>query len=110
MTMSARVGQTIHIKGDLTASDPFLVTGHIDGTIDVNGHTLTIAESAAVAATVTADTVIVQGYVKGEMAAANKIVVRETASVDGELSAPVVTIAEGAILHGLIDTTRRKAK
>jgi len=59
---------------------------------------------------VSADTVIIHGQVKGEMSAANKIVIRETASVDGELSAPIVHVVDGAILQGRVETTNPKGK
>jgi len=110
MNISPGVGHSIHIKGEVTANEPLVVAGHIEGAIDVNGHLLTVAEGASVAAILTADTVIIHGHVKGEMSAATKIVIRETASVDGELSAPIVQVADGAILHGRVETTSRKAK
>jgi cytoskeletal protein CcmA (bactofilin family) len=110
MSTSAGIGHSIRIKGEVTAGEPLLVAGHVEGTIDVDGHTLTVAESASVAATVTAETVIIHGRVKGEMAAAAKIAVRETATVEGQLSAPSVTVAEGATLNGRVETTQRKAK
>jgi cytoskeletal protein CcmA (bactofilin family) len=110
MDTSAGVGRSIHIKGEVTASEPLVVAGHIEGTIEVDGHPLTVAEGASVAATVSADTVIIHGQVKGELTAANKIVIRETASVDGEVSAPIVHVADGAILHGRVETTSPKAK
>ena len=110
MSISPGVGHSIRIKGEVTANEPLVVAGHIEGAIEVNGHLLTVAEGASVAAILTADTIIVHGHVKGEMSAANKIVIRETASVEGEVSAPIVHVADGAILHGRVETTSRKAK
>jgi cytoskeletal protein CcmA (bactofilin family) len=110
MNISPGVGHSIHIKGEVTASEALVVAGHIEGAIEVNGHPLTVAEGASVTATLQADTVIIHGQVKGEISAANKIVIRETASVDGELSAPIVYVADGAVLHGRVETTHRKAK
>ena len=110
MNTSAGIGQSIRIKGEVTAREPFLVAGHIEGTIDVDGHPLTVAEGATISATVTADTVTIQGDVKGEMSAVTKIVVRETATIDGELSAPIISVADGATIHGRVETTKRQAK
>ena len=106
--MSAGIGQSIRIKGEITAREPFLVTGHIEGTIEVDGHTLTIAEGANVAATATADTVVIQGTVKGAMSAASRIVVQPSAKIEGEFSAPSINIVDGATVQGRIETTRRK--
>jgi cytoskeletal protein CcmA (bactofilin family) len=110
MNMSAGIGQTIRIKGEVTAREPFLIAGQIEGTVEVDGHTLTVAEGATVAATVSADTVIIHGNVKGDMSAATKIVVQPTAKVGGELSAPTISVTEGAFIQGRIETTRRTAK
>src|SRR5215212_6496169 len=106
--MSAGIGQSIRIKGEIVAREPYLVSGHVDGTIDVDGHTLTIAEGATVTATVTADTVVIQGKVKGELSAATKIVVRETATIEGAIAAPIISVAEGATINGRVDVTERK--
>jgi cytoskeletal protein CcmA (bactofilin family) len=108
MSTSAGIGQSIRIKGEIVAREPFLISGHVDGTIDVDGHTLTVAEGATVAATVTADTVVIQGKVKGEVSATTKIVVRETASIEGGISAPTISISEGATVNGTVETTKRK--
>ena len=108
MTMSASIGKSIRIKGEIVAREPFLISGHVDGTIDVDGHTLTVAEGATVAATVTADTVVIQGNFKGELSATTKIVVSATASIEGGISAPAIIISEGAAINGRVETTQRK--
>jgi cytoskeletal protein CcmA (bactofilin family) len=108
MSMSAGIGKSIRIKGEIVAREPFLISGHVDGTIDVDGHTLTVAEGATVAATVTADTVVIEGRVNGELSASTRIVVRETATVEGGISAPAISIADGATINGLVETTQRK--
>jgi len=108
MNMSTGIGQSIRIKGEVTAREPFLVAGHVEGTIDVDGHTLTVAEGATVSAAVSADTVVVQGTIKGATMAATKIDIRPTAKLEGEFSAPSISIAEGAIVHGRIETTGRR--
>jgi cytoskeletal protein CcmA (bactofilin family) len=109
MNMSAGIGQTIRIKGDVTAREPFLIAGQVEGTVEVEGHTVTVAEGATVAAIVSADTVDIQGTVKGEISASSRIVVQLTAKIEGELSAPTISITEGAFIHGKVETTQRKA-
>ena len=108
MNMSAGIGKSIRIKGDVIAREPFLIVGHVEGTIDVDGHTLTVAEDATVSATVSANTVVVEGTIKGSTAAAIKIAIQPTAKLEGAFSAPSISVAEGAIVHGRIETTRRK--
>ena len=108
--MSAGIGQSIRIKGEIVAREPFQIAGHVEGTIEVDQHTLTIADGATVDATVTAESVVIQGRVKGDLAAINKIVIQQTAKVEGECSAPTISIADGALIHGKVETTQRKPK
>ena len=110
MSMSAGIGQSIRIKGEVTAREPFLVSGHVEGTIAVDGHPLTVSEGATVDATIVADTAVIQGHVKGDLTATAKIVVQSTATLEGEFSAPTISIAEGATIHGKVETTSRKPK
>ena len=108
--MIAGIGKSIRIKGDVVAREPFLVAGRIEGTIEVDQHTLTIAQGASVNAAITAESVIIEGTVQGDLAAISKIAIQPTGNLDGECSAPIVSIAEGAIVHGKIETTQRKSK
>jgi cytoskeletal protein CcmA (bactofilin family) len=110
INMSAGIGQSIRIKGSITAQEPFLVAGHVEGTIEVSGNTLTVAEGANVVATISADTVVVQGTVNGATMAATRIVVQATAKLEGEFSAPSISVADGAIVHGRIETTGKKQR
>ena len=106
---SSGIGRTIRIKGDVTAREPFLVAGQVEGTVDVDGHVLTVADGATVAATVTADTVIVQGSVKGAVSASARIVVESTAKIEGEFSAQTISVADGALIQARIETMQLKA-
>lgn len=108
--MSAAIGKSIRIKGEVTAREPLEIGGYIDGTVEVEGHTLTVAEGATIAALVSADSVVVQGTLKGEVTATTKIVVQQTAKIEGELSAPAISVADGAIIQGKIQTTKQGKK
>src|SRR4026209_2525648 len=108
--MSAGIGKSIRIKGEVVAREPFLVPGRIEGTIEVDQNTLTIAQGASVEATVTAESVVIEGNVQGDLAAVTRISIQPTAKVEGECSAPIISIAEGAVVHGKIETTQRKGK
>ena len=110
MSMSAGIGQSIRIKGAITAREPFLIAGHVEGTVEVDGHALTVAEGASVAATVTGDTVVIQGKVKGELSASVKIVIQQTATIEGGFRAPTISVADGATIHGKLETTKQKSK
>jgi cytoskeletal protein CcmA (bactofilin family) len=110
MEMIAKIGPSIHIKGEVTSREPLTVAGHIEGTVTVEGHPLTVDAGGKLKATVTAQTMIVAGTVSGSLKSDVRIVVKDTAVVDGDLSAPSVSLAEGATVHGRIDTGARKER
>ena len=103
MNAVAHIGPSIHIKGEVHAQEPLTIAGHVSGTIDVGGHPLTVTESARVDAEVTAHTIIVSGSVSGHLMAEERIVVKETATVTGEVSAPSLTVHDGALVQGRLD-------
>ena len=110
MDAIAQIGPSIHIKGEVTAQEPLTVAGHVDGTIQVSGHTVTVAAEGRINATIDADAIVVAGRVKGRLQAGSRIVIRDTAAVDGDLSAPRIGIAEGATVHGKVETAARTGK
>jgi len=109
MDAIAKIGPSIRIKGDITANEPLTIAGQVDGTIDVKGHALTVTQEAHLNATVTAETIVVGGRVKGKMLGGARIVVGNTATIEGDLSAPAISLADGATLHGRVETTARRA-
>ena len=110
MESTALIGSSIRIKGEVSSREPLVIAGHVDGSIEVVGHQLTIVESGNVTATVQADTIVVAGTVTGILNATSKIIVRATACIEGDLSAPSVSLADGATVHGRVETSVRKAK
>ena len=108
METAARIGPSIRIKGEVHAGEPLIIAGHVDGTIEVNGHPLTIDDGGSVEATVSAHTIVVSGAATGILAAGAKVIIKDTAKIDGDISAPTITLAEGALVNGRIETTDKK--
>jgi cytoskeletal protein CcmA (bactofilin family) len=100
MNATAQIGPSIHITGDIAAQEPLTIAGHVTGTIDVSGHALTLTEAARITAEVVAHTIVIGGNVSGRLNADGRIVVMQTASVEADLEAPTVSIADGAHVKG----------
>ncbi len=108
MSTTARIGKSIHIKGTLTADEPLVVSGHVEGSITVTGHALSITQEGHLDADAVADTIVIDGAAKGRLHANTRMTLRETATVIGEIIAPSLAVAEGATVQGRIDTGARK--
>lgn len=108
MASTSLIGPSITITGDIIADEPLTISGRVEGTVSVAGHSVTIAADGHVKADVQADTVIVSGHVTGSLVATTRIVVRDSAVIDGRISAPVLSVADGAQLRGTVDIAGRK--
>ena len=95
------------IKGDLSAREDVVIAGRVEGSISVEGHRLLVEPGGQVAADVVAKDVVIAGTVTGSVVAEERIELRSTARVEGELSAPRIAIADGATLSGRVDTSTR---
>jgi len=98
------VGKSVIFKGELVSSEDMSIDGTVEGTIEVRDHCLTIGPDADIRADITAQTITVHGAVTGVIRASGTVDIRETGSVDGDIIAPRVAMAEGADVRGRIDT------
>ena len=104
------IGKSVVIKGELTGSEDLTIEGQVEGKIELRQSVLTIGPHGKIKAAVFAKAVIVQGEVHGNIAASERVEIRDTGSVDGDLSSPRIAIAEGAHFRGSIDMQRAAAK
>jgi cytoskeletal protein CcmA (bactofilin family) len=111
MERPTEIGASTVIRGELTAREDIVVSGRVEGSIQSEGHRVTVNDGANVKADVLAREIVVAGHVEGALSAKDRIALSATADVQGQLSAPAVTIADGAAFRGKVETTgERKAK
>jgi cytoskeletal protein CcmA (bactofilin family) len=101
------IGKSVVIKGELNGSEDLTIEGHVEGTIQLRDHVLTIGPNGRIKAQVFAKSVIVLGEVTGNVTASDKVDIRDNGSVDGDIVAPRVAIAEGAHFRGSVDMQRK---
>ena len=103
------IGKSVVIKGELNGSEDLTIEGRVEGKIELREHALTIGPNGKIKAQVFAKSVIVLGEVTGNITATDKVNIRENGSVDGDIIAPRVAIAEGAHFRGSIDMQQSPA-
>jgi len=104
------IGKSVIIKGELTGSEDLTIEGHVEGKIELRQNVLTIGPNGRIKAQVFAKSVVILGEVTGNVTASEKVDLRDNGSVDGDIAAPRVAIAEGAHFRGSIDMQRAAAK
>jgi len=101
------IGKSVVIKGELNGSEDLTIEGHVEGTIQLRDHVLTIGPNGKIKAQVFAKSVVVLGEVTGNVTASDKVDIRDNGSVDGDIISPRVAIAEGAHFRGSVDMQRK---
>jgi cytoskeletal protein CcmA (bactofilin family) len=97
------------VTGQLSFQGPARIDGVVEGEIQCQG-ALTIGEGAEVRAKITGRVVIIRGKVEGNVTAKEKIELFAPARLIGNVSAPRLTITEGAVFDGDCSMGVAKAK
>jgi len=100
----AWVGKSVVFKGTLISSEDMTIDGQVEGTIEIRDQGLTIGPDADIRADIVARTVTIHGTVIGNIRATDKVDIRETGRIDGDLSSPRIALADGALVRGRVDT------
>ncbi|MFT7532701.1 MAG: cytoskeletal protein CcmA (bactofilin family) [Gammaproteobacteria bacterium] len=106
---SASIGPSITIHGDVTGEEDLVVAGTIEGTVNLKDNNLVIDENGHVMANVTARVIRVDGEVKGELRASEKVVIKPSGHVNGDIRAPRVVLEDGCHFKGSVDMEGDKA-
>lgn len=104
----ANIGKSISLKGDLSGNEDLTIEGHVEGRVDLPNNLLTIGANGSVNAEVHAKTVVVVGKVTGNVSATERIEIQATGLVNGDVSAPRLVVAEGAVVNGSIEMGVKK--
>ncbi|HJS59852.1 MAG TPA: polymer-forming cytoskeletal protein [Vicinamibacteria bacterium] len=102
------IGARARLKGDITGDDDVVVEGTVEGQIRISRE-LRVAQGGRVLASVHAASVVVSGEVVGNCTASQRIELLATAKLTGDIRAPRIAIAEGAVFRGKSEMGRVEA-
>ena len=102
------IGQGIHIQGEITGSASIEVWGELDGVAGTEG-VFEVRESGRVSGEIAASQIEIAGKVSGKVTAEKKIELKNTCTVDGDLTAQTIAMAEGAVFDGKVAMPRGKS-
>lgn len=100
---AAWIGKALRIEGRIVSQEHLTIDGQVEGTIEVGDHSLMIGSGAAVKADLIAKTITVSGTVTGNVTASEKVVLQPSASVDGDIVTPRLSMSDGAVVKGKVD-------
>jgi cytoskeletal protein CcmA (bactofilin family) len=99
----ATIGRSITINGEVTGDEDLLIQGRVDGSVNLKQHSVTVGPEGEVKADITARMVMVDGKVEGNINAAEQVILRSSAMVEGDIHAPRVVLEDGALFRGGVD-------
>ena len=109
-TTGARLGPSLHVKGEINGNEDLHVDGSVEGLISLEDRKLTIGASAKVSADIVAREIVVFGTVKGNLRARDRIEIKKDGSVIGDLTTARIMIEDGAYFKGAIEIERGDAQ
>jgi cytoskeletal protein CcmA (bactofilin family) len=106
----AHIGKSVIVKGELSGSEDLYLDGEVEGTIELRGHNLTIGPNGRIRANVHAREIIIHGRLDGNLQASERVELRKSAVVAGDITTQRIAIEDGAFFKGGIDIQRETAK
>ena len=97
------IGTSIVIKGELSCGEDLYIDGQVEGTIDPKGNRLTIGPHGRVKANVKASAVVVQGKLEGSIQASDRVDLRQSAVVAGDIATRRISTDDGAYFKGRVN-------
>ena len=106
MQEQVRLGESLIVHGELSGNEDLTIEGQFEGTIDLQGHCLTVGAHGQVKAEIRAGRVVILGAVNGNITARDRIEIHKTGQVVGDLVSPGIAIEDGAYFKGSIEILR----
>ena len=103
----ANIGKSISIKGDLTGNEDMVIEGKVEGKVDLPNNQLTVGANGSVLAEISAKSVVVIGRVAGNVTGTERVEIQGTGILEGDVSAPRLVVAEGAVVNGAIKMSKK---
>ena len=105
----AIIGSSILIKGEISGEEDLVVQGQVEGRIELRQHNVTVGKNGRVKADIIGKVISIEGEVHGNISGDEKIVVRASGVLHGNVAAPRVTLEDGAKFKGSIDMDSKAA-
>jgi cytoskeletal protein CcmA (bactofilin family) len=100
---STVIGKSVTIRGEVSGKEELYLDGVLEGTVTLPENRLTIGPNARVKADLTAGDIVIYGIVDGNIRAAGRIELRDSAVVTGDIVAERLSIEENATMKGKVE-------
>ena len=109
-TSKAVIGPSIQVKGELIGDEDLVIEGKVEGVVRLKDHHLVVGKSAQIDATLEAKSIRIEGTVRGDVLATERVELANDSTLTGDIVAPRMMIADGARFKGSVDMDRGSSK
>lgn len=102
-------GEKLKIIGNVSGEGNMTILGSFEGEFNLKGQ-LKVAQGAKVKGNFNATSIAINGNVEGNLTAAEKIHMDNTARINGRIVTPKVSILDGAVFDGEMQMGKRSAQ
>ncbi len=106
----AVIGPSISLKGELSGEEDLMIQGRVEGRIELKKNHVTIGRNGQLKGDIYGKVISIEGEVQGNLFGEEKIVIRESAVVRGNMRTPRFSLEDGAKFKGTIDMIPRMEK
>ncbi len=106
----AHIGKSVVVKGELSGSEDLYLDGEVEGSIELRSHSLTVGPNGRVRANINAKDVVVHGKVDGNVRGSDRVELKKSAVLNGDVVTQRIVIEDGAFFKGSIDIQKGESK
>jgi cytoskeletal protein CcmA (bactofilin family) len=100
----AVIGPSTSIKGELSGEEDLMIQGRVEGKIDLRKNNVTVGRNGHIKGDIYGKIISIEGQVQGNLFGEEKVVIRESGVVHGNMRTPRFSLEDGAQFKGSIDT------
>jgi cytoskeletal protein CcmA (bactofilin family) len=105
------IGKSVVIRGELSGNEDLYLDGEVEGNINLRDHKLVIGPNARIKAAISAREVVIHGRIDGNVTASERVELKRSSTLCGDVSTHRIVIEDGAVFKGSIDIKeQREAK
>src|SRR5262249_12019151 len=102
------IGKSVVIRGELSGSEDLYLDGEVEGNINLRDHKLVIGPNGKIHASITARDIVIHGKVTGNVTASERVELKRSCSLTGDVATLRIMIEDGAFFKGAIDIKEAK--
>lgn len=106
---SAMIGKAVSIKGQIYSREDLIIDGEVEGSVEALEHKVVVGPNGRVSAGIRAREIVVQGSIRGDVEAGEKIDIRKDAKLIGNIKTARIVIEDMAYFTGSVDIQKAEA-